>query len=79
MTDGGLEAKLLQAHDANDLSALVTLYTQAADQAELQSTTDSACFFLTHAWIFALEAGDDRAEPLKARLVAHGREVATLG
>ncbi len=72
-----LEAALLQAHSANDLPELVRLYTAAADREEQANQTDRACFFLTHAWIFALEAGDPRSHALKARLVAHGREVET--
>ncbi|MEM8802715.1 MAG: hypothetical protein AAGF55_09285 [Pseudomonadota bacterium] len=75
MKEGGLEAKLLQAHAMEDVPALISLYAQAADQAESESATDRACFFLTHAWIFALEAGDARAAKLKARLVAHGRDI----
>ncbi len=76
MTDD-LEAALLQAHDTHDLNDLVRLYTDAADREEQANQTDRACFFLTHAWIFALEAGDPRSHDLKARLVAHGREVET--
>ena len=74
MTDAGLEAKILQAHASNDLHQLITLYTKAADGAEETHAIDRACFFLTHAWVFALEAGDARAATLKARLVRHGRE-----
>ena len=72
----GLAAELADAHASGDLDALVRLYTAAADREEAEGRIDRACFLLTHAWIFALEAGDDRAEGLKARLVAHGREVA---
>jgi len=66
-----LDAALLAAHAAEDRAALVTLYTQAADAA---TEMDAACFYLTHAYIFALEQGDPRAEALHARLKAHGRE-----
>lgn len=69
MTD--LDSAMIRAHDAGDLKALITLYTQAADRAE---TLDAACFFLTHAYIFALEAGAFEAADLHARLIAHGRE-----
>ncbi len=69
MTD--LDAQLLAAHAAGDHVALVTLYTQAADAAP---DWDRACFFLTHAYVFALEKGDARATVLRAQLVSHGRE-----
>ncbi|MCX7565272.1 hypothetical protein OS189_02805 [Sulfitobacter sp. F26169L] len=68
-----LHAELLAAHEANDTAALIGLYAQAADHAE---DVDAACFFLTHALVFALEAGDSRAQQLRARLVRHGRELA---
>ena len=68
-----LHAQMLDAHTANDAYALISLYTQAADAA---TDVDAACFFLTHAFVFALEAGDARASSLRARLVQHGREVA---
>jgi len=65
-----LDAMLLAAHAADDRRALVALYTQAADQA---NDVDAACFYLTHAYIFALDIGDPAAEALHARLKAHGR------
>ncbi|ARE85334.1 hypothetical protein KZZ08_16500 [Roseovarius mucosus] len=69
MTD--LDSAMIRAHATGDRAALISLYTQAADRA---NTLDAACFFLTHAYIFALEAGALEATPLHARLVAHGRE-----
>ncbi|MDU8942277.1 hypothetical protein [Ovoidimarina sediminis] len=68
---GEIEAGLLAAHGAGDGTALVGLYTEAAEAA---GDVDRACFFLTHAYIFALEAGDARAGALYARLKAEGRE-----
>ena len=70
-----LDAELLAAHAAGDKGKLVQGYTLAADQAEGDGDVGRACFFLTQAWVFALDAGDPRAAKLKARLVAHGREV----
>ncbi len=66
-----LQAQLLAAHDSDDRAALIGLYTQAAQQA---GDEDAACFFLTHAYVFALEAGDPRAADLHLRLKAAGRE-----
>lgn len=59
-----LEAALLDAHAVGDRAALVTLYAEAADGA-----SDAAAFFLTQAYVFALEIGDTRAPELRARLV----------
>ncbi|MFZ7090616.1 hypothetical protein [Primorskyibacter sp. 2E233] len=62
---------LLAAHARNDRRALVGLYAQAADSV---NDLNAACFYLTHAYVFALELGDARAADLHARLVAEGRE-----
>jgi hypothetical protein len=70
-----LDVRLLAAHAAADASALVRLYTAAADQVE-PNDVDAACFYLTHAYVFALEKGDVACTDLRARLVAHGREPA---
>ncbi len=66
-----LDARLIAAHEAGDKPALVTLYTEAADGA---NDVDAACFYLTHAYVFALDAGHPSAATLHARLVAQGRE-----
>jgi hypothetical protein len=66
-----LDRQLLKAHDANDTAALVSLYTQAADNTD---DVDAACFYLTHAYVFALERGDKAADALRERLAARGRE-----
>ncbi|MFP7673243.1 hypothetical protein ACG74X_07785 [Marivita sp. S0852] len=63
-------AALLEAHDRGDLDALVSGYMAAADSA---SDHDAACFFLTHAYVFALEAGDAREDALRAKLAENGR------
>ena len=66
-----LDARLLAAHAAGDRRALVALYTEAAG-----ATADpaAAAFYLTHAYVWALDTGDDAAPALRARLVAEGRE-----
>ena len=66
-----LDAQMIAAHEAEDQAALIRLYTQAADQA---NDLTAACFYLTHAYVFALEAGAPEAAALHARLKAHGRE-----
>ncbi len=65
-----LDAQLLAAHERGDNPALVTLYGAAADQA---ATLDAECFYLTHAYIFALELRHPDTETLHARLAVHGR------
>ena len=66
-----LDARMIAAHEDGDQQALIRLYTQAADQS---NDLTAACFYLTHAYVFALEAGAPEAPALHARLKAHGRE-----
>ena len=66
-----LQARLLAAHEQDNKSALVDLYTQAASGA---ASEEAAGFFLTHAYVFALELGADQAPALRDRLIAMGRE-----
>lgn len=64
-------------HDAikrNDLELLSTLYTKAADASELRGNIDEACFFLTQAYVYALQQGADTAKTLHVRLMKYGRE-----
>ena len=72
-SDFELDARLLEAHSSGNLKAIALHYALAADQAEKDEEIDRACFFLTHAWIFALEAGDPIAEEHRSRLAAYGR------
>ncbi|WP_298678865.1 hypothetical protein [uncultured Lentibacter sp.] len=66
----GLHERLLAAHERDDREALITLYTLAADHS---NDLVERSFFLTHAFVFALEAGDARADHLRARLHEMGR------
>jgi len=66
-----LDAKLLEAHAQDDRPALISLYLKAAEAAECD---EAAGFYLTHAYVFALEAGAACTPDIKARLVAMGRE-----
>ncbi|MEM8555596.1 MAG: hypothetical protein AAGF71_12330 [Pseudomonadota bacterium] len=66
-----LNGQLLKAHEAEDKSALVALYKRAA---EMTANKDAHCFFLTHAYVFALETGAPEAADLHSRLKALGRE-----
>lgn len=66
-----LHDRLLAAHAENDRTALIRLYCEAADTAQ---DADARGFYLTHAYIFALEAGAPEAPALRAILVTMGRE-----
>lgn len=70
-----LDADLLAAHARHDGPLLALLYARAADAALADGQTDRACFFLTHAYVFALEAGVSAAAEYNQRLAAHGRDV----
>lgn len=65
-----LNDQLLAAHAQSDHPALVGLYTQAADATD---DIDTACFYLTHAYIFALELGHADTGALHKRLAVFGR------
>lgn len=72
VTDG----ELLRLEAARDCVRLTKIYDQAACEAERAGDTDRACFFWTHAYIWALEGGLDDAVRLRGKLAAFGREVA---
>ena len=67
-----LDTRLLDAHAREDKPTLVALYTEAAEGA---TSIEAEGFYLTHAYIFALDIGDPRAAALKARLVAMNRDI----
>ncbi|OSQ52108.1 hypothetical protein [Marivita geojedonensis] len=69
-----LDEALLAAHDREDGPALIQLYEQAANEA---GDEQASGFFLTHAYVFALECGDARADTLRRRLAKMGRETLT--
>jgi hypothetical protein len=64
---------LLKAHLAKDNEALVRLYRQAGEAA-LSGDERQGCFYLTHAYVFALEAGMSEASELHELLKSRGRE-----
>lgn len=73
MTLQDLNQQLLQAHENVDVHKLAELYKQAGDLSESSGDADAACFFLTQAYVFALECGSESAPSLKKRLVIYGR------
>jgi len=66
-----LNSRLLAAHSIDDKTSLVTLYSQAADQAK---TADARAFYLTQAHIYALDIGHPDTAGLRDRLIDMGRE-----
>ena len=73
MNRDALDHALSEAHERGDLAELVRLYTLAGDDAEQNEDIDAACFYLTHAFVFALESGAPEAATLNRRLAQHGR------
>lgn len=73
LTGETLHAALMAAHEAQDLARLVVLYALAGAQS---NDPVARGFFLTHAYVFALERGDPAADVLRLELVAMGRETA---
>ncbi len=66
-----LDARLLAAHETGNTSELVSLYTEAADT---MPEGEARYFYLTQAYVFALEIDHPAAPTLKSRLVSAGRE-----
>ena len=73
-SEAGLNEKLLAAHNSGDSAALVDLYCRAADMADEADDIDRVCFFLVHAYVYALESGHMKADEIRKRLRRHGRE-----
>lgn len=69
--DRALDTALRAAHARSDGRMLVALYTAAAAR-----HPTAAAFYLTHAYVHALDIGATDAAPLRARLVAMGAELA---
>jgi len=74
MNETAIEAALLAAHAANDKPTLARLYRQAGEMMLARDQVDAGCFYLTHAYIFALDCGAADAPDIHRILVAHGRE-----
>lgn len=68
-----LDRQLLQAHADDDALMLIHLYHEAAKQADELQDHEAYCFYLTHAFVFALEHGAAEAEELNLKLYQRGR------
>ena len=74
MTEQSNEQRLQQAHEAGDTALLSALYGKNAETHEANGDIDAACFYLTQAYIFALDAGLPTAAEYNKRLTAYGRD-----
>jgi hypothetical protein len=68
-----LDAQLLAAHGCGDAARLALLYNQAAQTMAERGETDAAAFFMTHAYVFALDSGLAEAADCANWLRAHQR------
>ena len=80
----GFQGRRVAADDAagfqaairdRDAVTLVRLYTGRADRCLGAGDEDAGCFYLTHAYIWALDGGLPEAPRLHARLKSLGRDV----
>ena len=69
-----LDSGILEAWSNGDGPRLAELYAAAGNSMLASGLEDEGCFFLTQAYIIALENGLEIAAPLHAELVRHGRE-----
>ena len=66
-----LNQRLLAAHADKDKKALVSLYLKASNRAPSE---EAQYFYLTHAYVFALDTDHPQTASLHATLKAAGRE-----
>ena len=69
-----LDSVILEAWTNGDGPRLAELYATAGNSMLDSGLEDEGCFFLTQAYILALENGLEIAVALHAELVRHGRE-----
>ncbi len=65
-----MQAAIDEAERTGDWRAVISSYIGAAVEG-----SPGEAFYLTHAYVHALEANDPRAPDLKARLIALGAEI----
>ena len=69
-----LNSRILDAWSRGDGQLLAELYSEAGNSLLDSGLENEGCFYLTQAYILALENGLDTAAALHAELVRHGRE-----
>lgn len=68
-----VNADILEAHANDDKALLVRQYTRVAEEAERNSDIDVCCYYLTLAYVYALDAGLDAHTDLAVKLRSYGR------
>ena len=66
-----LDKDLIAAHARGDVNSLVELYREAAQAA---NTEEARAFYLTHAYVFALDGGLEVAKHIGEELRRLGRD-----
>ena len=69
-----LENKLLKKEKNNHIKKLIRLYTKQGKKKIAHHEIDAGCYYLTNAYIFALECGSRKAKKLHKLLKFYGRE-----
>ena len=69
-----LNTKILDAHKNGNINILVDIYFMLGNEELKKSAIKSGCFLLTQAFVYALEAGDRRAQEIRQILISYGRE-----
>ena len=69
-----LNTKILDAHKNENINILVDIYFMLGNEELKKSAIKSGCFLLTQAFVYALEAGDSRAQEIRQILISYGRE-----
>ena len=74
LSDDALHDALLLAHERHEGAVLVGLYADAAQRAQVRDQTKAQAFFLTQAYVFALEIGLSETRDLREQLIELGAE-----
>lgn len=69
-----LDARLIAAHEDGDAGTLSALYAEAAETAFRDGDEEAGYFYLTHAYVMALDAGLREAGSYNRRLARAGRD-----
>ena len=69
-----LNTKILDAHKNGNINILVDIYFMLGNEELKKTAIKSGCFLLTQAFVYALEAGDSRAQEIRQILISYGRE-----
>ena len=74
MNPDELNSRILEAWSSGDGLGLAELYAYAGNSMIKSGLENEGCFFLTQAYILALENGLELADSLHAELVRQGRD-----